>query len=332
MSRKCCNCSAIQRVRRHTNLNFASHSRVRNRNSIARITRGTLFPQFGNHTVSHQMADIESTYNRKLVIYALWGEQSNVIGTSDCHHPESRCKTIGIETLAMEEDQLERIFHFWRILSERIDSASGPNRVLRVPTNYYTRTGFGMCEPPQELVFGVFNHFATLYDRSVSRNTFRERVRVREYSKSAIKYSSQTKPKLRWNFTKVDREMFGRCCNTIHSLWVGKLRTFPRHLPQNDAFPGVFPKKVYTRMDTGNGWNATRIRTRRWPRDRSWAARTIDDSVEALQSGNNRPVRWISKRSSRKKLEIAKKSSLVKQPIQWGSKLTWTRTKSLIES
>ncbi len=131
-----------------------------------------------------KIANIESI-QKKFVIYAL---RRTVKRDANFRLPpyNSRCETIGIETLARRRINLSAFF-IHDVLSKRIDAPElsshviiqRPNRSLRVNELLHInrhRTDYGMYEPLNHLCM-IFNHFAQLYDRSISRNAFREKVR-----------------------------------------------------------------------------------------------------------------------------------------------------------
>jgi len=132
-----------------------------------------------------KIAEIESI-QKKFVMYAL---RRTVRRDSNFRLPpyDSRCKTIGIESLARRRINLS-VFFIYDVLTNRIDAphlsshviVHQSNRVFReyefLSINTH-RTDYGMYEPLNNMCM-VFNYFAYLFDRSTSRNVFRNNVRA----------------------------------------------------------------------------------------------------------------------------------------------------------
>lgn len=107
---------------------------------------------------------------------------------------DSRCKTIGIESLARRRINLS-VFFIYDVLTNRIDAPKlsshviihQSNRVFR-ENEFFSinnhRTDYGMYEPLNNMCM-FFNHFAYLFDRSTSRNVFRNKVRATVLAENA---------------------------------------------------------------------------------------------------------------------------------------------------
>ncbi len=135
------------------------------------------------HCTNRKVA-IESI-QKKFVLYAL---RRTVKRDENFRLPsyESRCRTLGIDTLQRRRINLSAFF-IYDILQNHVDAPELSSRiVINVPTRHlrtqqflnvnYHRTNYGFHEPVSELSM-IFNCFADLYNPSVPRNIFRNRVR-----------------------------------------------------------------------------------------------------------------------------------------------------------